>query len=82
MKDLKSLRNAINTIDDEIMALFEQRFTLVKTIGSLKQSNMVPVEDNSRENEILNKVSTFDYKSEIKTIYNTVFTVSKNLQRK
>lgn len=82
MKDMNSLRAQINTIDDQIMALLDQRFTIVKRIGDLKRLNKASVEDNSRETTILDKATAFTHETEIKTIYNTVFTVSKNLQRK
>lgn len=82
MKDINSLRTQINTIDDEIMALLDQRFDIVKRIGALKHSTKAPVEDSSRETTILDKAMSFTYETEIKTIYKTVFTVSKNLQRK
>lgn len=82
MKDIKTLRNEINTIDDDIMALLNQRFNIVRSIGALKHTNKASIEDNSRETLILDKASSFTYETEIKTIYKTVFIVSKNLQRK
>ncbi len=82
MKDINTLRHQINTLDNEIMALLNQRFNIVESIGDLKHSKKVAIEDNSRETLILDKASSFTYKTEIEAIYKTIFTVSKNLQRK
>ncbi|MFW5838345.1 MAG: chorismate mutase [Bacillota bacterium] len=82
MKEIDNLRKRINTIDETIMSLLDQRFDIVKNIGTLKRSQKAAIEDNSRESIILDKAKTYSHESEIKIIYGTIFTVSKNLQRK
>ena len=85
MKDLNSLRNKIDKIDNEIIDLLNDRFDVVKEIGEYKKENNIPVEDKAREKIILQildtKLSNSPYKEEIKNIYKELFTQSKNKQK-
>ena len=85
MKDLNSLRNKIDKIDNEIIDLLNDRFDVVKEIGEYKKENNIPVEDKIREEIILQildtKLSDSPYKEEIKNIYKELFTQSKNKQK-
>ena len=85
MKDLNSLRNKIDKIDNEIIDLLNDRFDIVKEIGEYKKENNIPVEDKTREEIILQildtKLSDSPYKKEIKNIYKELFTQSKNKQK-
>ena len=85
MKDLNSLRNKIDKIDNEIIDLLNDRFNVVKEIGEYKKENNIPVEDKTREEIILQildtKLSDSPYKEEIKNIYKELFTQYKNKQK-
>ncbi len=55
MKDLKDLRNLIDDIDTKMATLFEQRMMIVKDVALYKEANKIPVFDESRENEVIEK---------------------------
>jgi len=53
MKDLTQLRQEIDVIDRQIVALFEQRMAVTKQVGEYKLAKGVPVLDRSREEQVL-----------------------------
>jgi len=53
MKDLNQLRQEIDIIDRQIVALFEQRMAVTKQVGEYKLAKGVPVLDRSREEQVL-----------------------------
>lgn len=53
MEELEELRNEIDSVDDEINVLFRKRMETVAKIAELKNSNGLPAEDISRENQII-----------------------------
>ena len=53
MKDLNQLRQEIDVIDRQIVALFEQRMAVTKQVGEYKLAKGVPVLDRSREEQVL-----------------------------
>lgn len=53
MKDLNLLRQEIDTIDRQIVALFEQRMAVTQQVGRYKLANGLPVLDRSREEQVL-----------------------------
>lgn len=81
MDDLNTLRNAIDDIDDQLIQLLEQRFALSKTIGTLKKSTSTAVTNPKREQEILTKIQSRPFCEEITQLYQTLFILSKKLQR-
>lgn len=82
MDDLKVVRNRINAIDDTIMALLEERFDLAEQIGVYKMTNKLPIYNADREQDILDKTSSFSHFPHIKEVYGTIMKESKKLQRK
>lgn len=56
MKDLDTLRQDIDAIDDRIVELISRRFTITQTIGHLKAQDSLPVVDKSREKQILSRL--------------------------
>jgi chorismate mutase/prephenate dehydratase len=83
--DIKELRNEIDTIDKELVGLFERRMETASKIAQYKKENGLPISDQSREREVINKV-TADVKPEFsgyaKVLYQTLFDVSRSYQRK
>ena len=54
--DINLLRQAIDGIDDKIMDLINQRLSLAKQIGDLKQQGDLQITDAGREKEILSRL--------------------------
>lgn len=81
--DLTKLREQINSIDDEIVKLYAKRLDLVKSVAEYKAANGIGVTDETRENEIIYRLSSKvqdGYKLYVKELYSTVFTTCKAYQ--
>lgn len=83
--EIQKLRNEIDAIDSELVRLFEKRMETAAGIAEYKMTNGLPISDQSREREVINKV-TADVKPEFsgyaKVLYQTLFDVSRSYQRK
>ncbi len=82
MDQIKNLRTRIDSLDDEIMELLQQRFNISVAIGSVKKESKKVVLDTSREEFILNKTSNFSHSPQIKNVYVSLMNESKDMQRK
>ena len=51
--ELQELRNEINRIDDEMLALLGRRLAVCRSIAEYKRANGLPVRDAARETEKL-----------------------------
>ena len=51
--ELQELRNEINRIDDEMLALLGRRLAVCRSIAEYKRANGLPVRDATRETEKL-----------------------------
>ncbi len=71
---LDEIRKKIDELDDQIISLLEQRFSIVKDINKLKKN----ITDSKREKEILNKIQS----KNIQKIYKEIFKISKQIQKK
>ncbi len=83
--DLTELRNKIDEIDGELTKLFEERMKVAAEVGKYKQENNVPVFNREREREVLNNVTanvSEDMQSYAKTLYQTVFELSRAYQKR
>jgi chorismate mutase len=56
MENIDNLRERINSIDDELLRLFNERANLALKIGQIKKSLGLPIHIPSREEEILMRV--------------------------
>lgn len=79
MDALATIRKQLDTIDDQVMHLLDQRMKLSIEVGVIKQG--VGIEARARELEILAKANAFDMKDSIQAVYETIFQISKDLQR-
>lgn len=79
---LEDLREKIDKIDDEIVALLESRVQIVKEIGELKNKLNIDVYNPQREREILKRLQSKSSLTphQIETIYQSIFTLTKVLQ--
>lgn len=81
--DLKEIRNKIDNIDDEILALYLKRMELSKEVGLYKAENGVNLTDNKREREIIYRLAqktNEDMRLYIKEVYDIIFSTSKAYQ--
>lgn len=77
---MNEYRKKITAIDEQIMALLEERFLITKKLGTYKQSLNLPIENKEREEEILAKTKEYLFAEEITKIYKELFTLSKEKQ--
>ena len=86
MKDLSQLRQEINTIDRQLVALFEQRMAVTRQVGEYKLSQGLPVLDRGREEQVLaGKVSLLQDKSltaDVIDLFEAIMTISRRQQQK
>ena len=52
-KDLTELRSEIDSIDRELMRLFEERMNISRQVGDYKRERGMPVFDETREKEVI-----------------------------
>lgn len=75
------LRQEIDTIDTELVSLFNRRYAACLEIGKLKQSSGTVVLDSNREQKIINRLNELsDYPDMIETLWPVIMAFSRNLQ--
>lgn len=79
---INEIRAQIDSIDDQIVDLFSKRLQLCRIIGDLKKTNNLPIFNELREQEILNKVSRKDSDNSeyIRQLYNEIFKICRKIQ--
>ncbi len=82
MDKIKKHRERIDRLDEEIMRLLDERFTLSKQIGHLKAASSHPVLDKDRETTILDRAAGHTHEDAIKEVYQALMNTSKKLQKK
>ena len=82
MEKITLIRTSIDVMDEQIMALLEERFNASLKIGALKKASNQPVLDSTREQFILNKIAGYSNKEAIHQVYLTILEASKLLQKK
>ena len=82
--NINELRNEIDTIDNELVRLFEKRMTTAAAIAAYKKENGLPVSDRERERQVINKVTAKvspEFSEYARVLYQTIFDVSCSYQR-
>ncbi|KGN02619.1 chorismate mutase [Clostridium novyi A str. 4570] len=86
MEDLKKLRDDIDSIDKELIALFQKRMETVLKVAEYKKKNNIPILNANREDEVINKNSKLiyneDFKKPVEEFLKDVMKISKDLQAK
>ncbi|MGO2082797.1 chorismate mutase [Vagococcus sp.] len=81
---LEKTRQEIDTIDEELVRLFEKRMMCVAEVIAIKKQNNSPILDEAREEEILKKVSAFvenpKYEEDVRELFKTLMDLSKKYQ--
>ncbi len=84
MKDLKQCREQLDSIDLEIIKLFEKRMSIIKDVAIYKKENNLPILDETREEMMLQKnlknLNNAELKEYYKAILETYLDVSKKYQ--
>ncbi len=81
--ELNEIRSKIDKIDDDILELFLQRMNLSKEVALSKKQTGKAVNDTSREDSIVYRLSTKtpeELKFYLKEVYSAMFAVSKSYQ--
>lgn len=86
MKDLNSLREEIDVIDRQLVALFEQRMAVTGQVGRYKLAHGVPVLDRGREEQVLaGKVALLENKAlseDVTDLFEAIMAISRRQQQK
>ena len=84
MEKLKICRDLIDSIDEKIIELYEQRMDVVKEVIEYKLENNISISDSSRENKMLEnnlkKIKNEEYKKYYKDILDGYLKASKRMQ--
>jgi chorismate mutase/prephenate dehydratase len=83
--DIKNLREEIDQINKEMVALFSKRMDVSEQIARYKQANKLPIRDTERERQLLNKVSDLageDMASYTRVLFTTMMDLSRSYQSK
>ncbi len=82
MRDLTEIRKDINDIDEQLVRLFKARMDCAKEVGEYKKENNIPVFNEKREGEILDKVAVKggEYGSYTRLLYSDIMELSRALQ--
>lgn len=84
MNTIDNLRSQIDSLDNEIASLLLKRLDIVSQIGKIKAKSGMAVFDPTREEKIIKRLTentTPAGEEYIKTIYNTVFSSSRNAEK-
>ena len=85
MEDLKQLRDQIDAIDKDLMALFAQRMEVTQKVGEYKVGAGIQVLDARREQEVLDSKAALApqaIQSEARTLFETIMALSRRQQRR
>ncbi len=83
--ELNRLRNDIDTIDEQIVALFLKRMEIASQIATYKKQQGLLIFVPDREAEVLNKITSkvnTDMQDYICRLYQEIFEISKDYQIK
>jgi chorismate mutase/prephenate dehydratase len=83
---LLEARDLIDLIDNKMQGLFLERMEIVRKVKEFKLANNLPVEDITRENQMIQdrmeKLKDSNFKDEYLEFLNSILRISKNFQKK
>ena len=86
MNELENLRERIDTIDKEIIALFVKIMDIVADIASSKIKNNLPILNQNREDIVISKVKAIvknkDYTDSAIDFIKDIMEISRKFQQK
>jgi len=84
-KRILELRQQIDKLDEEIISLLKKRMGVSREVGKLKERLDIPVEDKTRENEIIDRLTQQAGQNlseeQLIRIFTAVFKSSKQVQK-
>ena len=83
--DLQELRQQIDGIDEQLVALFKERMQVAANVAEYKRQNGMRVLDASRERALLQKIAELsgeDFEDYTRTLYSTILELSRSYQHK
>ncbi len=83
---LEMYRNQIDNVDNELMILLKRRFQTAKKIADYKMKNNLEIENLSREDEIIRKMSSKAtvmgiHDGFVREIFDRIIEESKRIQK-
>ena len=81
--NLQEIRQQLDAIDDQMLALFADRMRLVSQVAAYKQEHNIPILDSGRERQIMNRLTLRagkDLEHPVKLLYETIFNLSRASQ--
>lgn len=86
MNELENLRERIDTIDKELITLFEERMNVVNDIAEYKINNNLPILNQNREDIVISKVKAIvknkNYTDSAIDFIKDIMEISKKFQQK
>jgi monofunctional chorismate mutase len=86
IEKINGLRNKIDLLDEQMLDLLVQRFSVSREIGDIKASNGINVGDPNREQKIIErlaeKLEGKMERNDIAAIFGPIYHISKKLQKK
>lgn len=86
MASLEEYRNEIDSLDRELTRLFEKRMNVVLKVAQYKKENKLPVLQNGREDQVLQKavdnLQNKEYSEAVVKFLNYTMEISRGLQNK
>jgi len=55
--EIEKLRRKIDSIDDQVRTLLEQRMAIIMDIAIIKEQDNLPILDSDREHEIISRIT-------------------------
>ena len=83
MEDIDELRRKIDTIDSKLVILINERATISKLIGNLKNKKKIAVIQKEREKSVYKKVENYSKiisKEDIGKIWKEIIEVCRKIQ--
>lgn len=86
MKDLSQLRQEIDIIDRQLVALFEQRMAVTQQVGKYKLAQGLPVLDRNREEQVLAEKAALlqdkNLTADVTDLFEAIMAISRRQQQK
>ena len=83
---LEEQRQKIDSIDRQIVALFEERTNVVEEVAKIKLENDILILDSGREEQVILKVQSYlkdeSLKDELAELYTELMRISREHQKK
>ncbi len=85
-EEILAIRNQIDSLDEQLVKLLKDRLKLALHLAQLKHKLQIPIEDRTREKDILDRVAKHADNPEIakaiQDVYQSIFEVSRDIQKK